>query len=252
MGADARSGGVDASRLDAVIFDWGGTLTPWRPIDYASEARALASYADPDRLDEVAEAIFAAGARVWARARDQHRSGTLDEVFRLAGARPTDDAIAVYRAFWEPATLTDSDVAPLWRALRRSGLRIGVLSNTIWPRQWHREFFARDGVLELIDGDVYTSEIDWTKPDARAFEAALAAVGVEDPRRAVYVGDRLFEDVWGPAQIGMRTIWLPHSTIPDDQRGHSEGRPDAVVQRLADIPAVLASWSAPARYDVAD
>jgi putative hydrolase of the HAD superfamily len=68
---------------------------------------------------------------------------------------------------------------------------------------------------------------------------------VTDPRRAVYVGDRLFEDVWGPAQLGMLTIWLPHSDIPDDQRGHTEGEPDATVHRLCEIPAVLAAWSEP-------
>ena len=31
---------------------------------------------------------------------------------------------------------------------------------------------------------------------------------------AVYVGDRIFEDVWGPQQIGMRAIWIPHSDLP--------------------------------------
>jgi putative hydrolase of the HAD superfamily len=229
--------------VDAVVFDWGGTLTPWRPIDYRGEARALASSAEPERLDEVTEAIFAAGAVVWGRAREQHRSATLDELCQLAGVCATEARLAAYRGFWEPATVTDPDVRPLWERLHAEGVRIGVLSNTIWPRAWHREFFARDGVEHLIDGDVYTSELEWTKPDRRAFEAALAAVGVGDPRRAVYVGDRLFEDVWGPAQLGMRTIWLPHSDIPDDQRGHSEGEPDAVVQRLADIPTVLASWA---------
>lgn len=226
----------------AVIFDWGGTLTPWHPIDYQGEARALASYADPQDADAVADAIFAAGAKLWARSRDEHRSATLEELWALAGVQPTDDAVSAYRAFWEPATLTDEDVPELWATLRASGVRVGVLSNTIWPRAWHREFFARDGVLDLIDGDVYTSEIEWTKPDSRAFEAALAAVGVDEASRAVYVGDRLFEDVWGPSQIGMRTIWLPHSDIPDDQRGHTDGEPDATIQRLSEIPAVLASW----------
>ncbi len=229
--------------VDAVIFDWGGTLTPWHPIDYRGEARALASAIGPQRIDDVTDAIFAAGAQVWGRSRDEHRSGTFAELCDLAGVAPDPAAIEAYRAFWEPATITDPDVRPLWEVLRAQGRKVGVLSNTIWPREWHREFFARDGVLDLIDGDVYTSELEWTKPDRRAFEAALAAVGVDDARRAVYVGDRLFEDVWGPAQLGMRTIWLPHSDIPDDQRGHSEGRPDAVIQRLAEIPALLTAWT---------
>jgi len=237
---------VSGAVIEAVVFDWGGTLTPWRPIDYRGEALALASYVEPERVDEVADAVFAAGAQLWARSRDVHRSGTLAELCASAGIEPTEEAIASYRAFWEPATITDPDVRPLWQQLRAAGIRIGVLSNTIWPREWHREFLERDGVLDLVDGDVYTSELEWTKPDARAFRAALDAVGVTDPERAVYVGDRLFEDVWGPAQLGMRTIWVPHSDIPDDQRGHSQGEPDAVVHRLCEIPATLASWAAAA------
>ena len=72
-----------------------------------------------------------------------------------------------------------------------------MLSNTIWPREWHVGFFERDGVYDLVDGDVYTSEIPWTKPSPRAFGAAMEAVGVDDPAACVYVGDRLYDDVWG-------------------------------------------------------
>ena len=127
-----------------------------------------------------------------------------------------------------------------WTELRERGLKVGVLSNTIWPRSWHEEFFRRDGVLHLLDGDVYTSEVPWTKPSPQVFEAAMAAVGVSDPARCVYVGDRLFEDVWGAHQAGMRAIHVPHSTIPADQAGHTEGAPDAVAHELAEVPAIVA------------
>lgn len=54
-------------------------------------------------------------------------------------------------------------------ALRALDLSVGVLSNTLWPRTWHREIFERDGVLDLIDAQVYSSELPWTKPHPRAF-----------------------------------------------------------------------------------
>jgi putative hydrolase of the HAD superfamily len=98
-------------------------------------------------------------------------------------------------------------------------------------------------VLDLLDGDVYTSEIPWTKPQPLAFLAAVEAVAVEDPARCVYVGDRLFDDVWGAQQAGMRAIHLPHSTIPRNQLGHTEGEPDAVVQSLAEVADVVSGWS---------
>ena len=77
---------------------------------------------------------------------------------------------------------TDPDVLPLFSRLRLDGLKVGVLSNTLWPREWHEEFFRRDGVLDLIDGAVYTSEIPWTKPAPEAFQAA-AAGGRRRPTR---------------------------------------------------------------------
>ncbi|MGH3498032.1 MAG: HAD family hydrolase [Nocardioidaceae bacterium] len=237
----AREPGA-GSAIEAVIFDWGGTLTPWRTMDYREESRALASDHADDRLVAVTEAIFAAGGAIWGRARDEHRSATLSELCALAGVEPTPSALAAYRAYWEPATLTDPTVRPLWTSLRGRGVKVGVLSNTIWPRAWHEEFFARDGVLDLVDGTVYTSEIAWTKPHPGAFHAAMAAVGVEEPSACVYVGDRLFEDVWGPAQLGMRTIWVPHSEIPAEQLGHSEGVPDAVVNSLSEVLDVVAGW----------
>ena len=125
---------------------------------------------------------------------------------------------------------------PTWETLRADGIRIGVLSNTIWPRAFHERVFERDGVLHLIDGDVYTSEIPWTKPSPKAFAAAMEAVGVDDPARCVYVGDRLFDDIWGARQAGLGAIHVPLSTIPAAQVGHTEGEPHAVVHALSQVP----------------
>jgi len=70
----------------------------------------------------------------------------------------------------------------------------------------------------------------------------MGAVGVDDPARCVFVGDRLFDDIWGAARAGMRTIHVPHSDIPRAQAGHSEGEPDAVVDSLAEVYDVVARW----------
>jgi putative hydrolase of the HAD superfamily len=70
----------------------------------------------------------------------------------------------------------------------------------------------------------------------------MAAVGATDPARCVYVGDRLFDDVFGARSAGMRTIHIPLSTIPQNQVGHTEGEPDAVVHDLSEIPGVVRRW----------
>jgi putative hydrolase of the HAD superfamily len=230
------------AEIESVIFDWGGTLTPWRTIDYVAEWRSIAAIGDlPSGHDaeSATAALHAAASQLWAQARDEHRSATIEEICAVVGLELTAERIAAYRAYWEPATWTDADVQPLFERLRSDGLAIGLLSNTVWPAAWHDEILDRDGVLDLIDGRVYTSEIDWTKPHEAAFAAARSAVGVDDPAACVYVGDRLFDDIWGAQNAGMRAIWVPHSEIPPEQFGHSEGEPDAVVQDLRDIPDVL-------------
>lgn len=234
------------SGVDAVVFDWGGTLTPWHDIDLHAQWYAYAEVYDPARGRGLADALLASEHESWALAREHHRSHTLDAVFRRAGVEPSGEqhekALAAYLTFWDPHTLIDPDAPPLLAALRERGLRVGVLSNTLWPRAHHEEVFRRDGVLDLIDGAVYSSEIPYTKPHPEAFKAAIAAVGVPDPSRVVFVGDRPFEDVHGAQQVGMRAVLVPHSRIPADQRVEVDGEPDAVVHRLGDLLAVVDAW----------
>ena len=71
----------------------------------------------------------------------------------------------------------------------------------------------------------------------------MAAVGVTEPSRCVYVGDRLYDDVWGAHAAGMLAVHIPHSRIPQEQIGHTEGEPDAVVDSVAEVPAVVSHWS---------
>ena len=65
-----------------------------------------------------------------------------------------------------------------------------------------------------------------------------------EPARAVFVGDRPFDDIHGAKEVGMRAVLVPHSAIPEAQRGHVEGDPDAVVQRLGDLLAIIDAWNA--------
>lgn len=246
--------------VQAVIFDWGGTLTPWHEVDlpeqwrvYAREVHGIpvgsdaVSSADLAEAHALADRLMAAEESVWRRGREDHSSAAIADVLAAAGVDADHDrhllALAAYRRFWEPHTWTDPQVRPLWEGLRDRGLRVGVLSNTIWTREYHREIFARDGVLDLIDGDVYSSEIDHVKPHPEAFRAACRAVGVE-PEAAVYVGDRIFEDVHGPQQLGMRAIWIPHSDIPASQRVETSAVPDARAHELLDVLDIVQRWLA--------
>lgn len=234
--------------VKAVIFDWGGTLTPWHDIDFHEEwlsyARAWGGPVAEQKA--MADRIVAAGEAVWRRSRETHRSAHVVDILADAGVDIGDArhpaALAAYLGFWEVHTYTDPQVRPLWEALHDNGIRVGVLSNTVWSREHHRGIFERDGVLDLIDADVYSSEIPWTKPHAEAFRTAAAGVGVE-PAEAVYVGDRLFEDVHGPHRVGMRAIWVPSSNIPSNQHIETGDRPDAIARQLLDVLTIVREWA---------
>jgi putative hydrolase of the HAD superfamily len=185
-----------------------------------------------------AAALYAAESQLWRAALDSQRSATMAAVFELAGVLASGELIASYLSAWEPHTFTDPDVPELLRHLRGRGIKVGVLSNTMWPRKWHEDVFRSDGVLDLIDGAVYSREIDWTKPRPEAFWAAMAAVAVSDPARRVFVGDRSFDDVHGAQRVGMRTVLAPHSDVP----AYAEAVLDSVISRLTELRPLIESW----------
>ena len=232
-------GGYDhRMAVDAVIFDWGGTLTPWHTIDSAELWRLICEPHYPGDHASRAAAAHEAEIALSEIASAEQRSSTIFGVLERAGIEPTDELIASYLREWEPHTFTDPVGADVLRQLRERGIKIGVLSNTLWPRRWHDDVFRRDGVLDLIDGAVYSSEIDWTKPHPGAFLAAMGAVGVTDPARCVFVGDRPWDDIYGAQQVGMRAVLIPHSEVPT----FADATPDAVIDSLSDLIPLFESW----------
>jgi len=235
-------------RLRAVVFDWGGTLTPFHQIDLADLWSVAARILAPDHTEELTAALLAAEAESWERVRRHGgmSSATLHDLLTLAAHRTglaieetvRDRALEAHLEAWTPHTLTDPEAAPVLRALRARGLRTGLLSNTHWPREWHERILARDGVLDLIDVRVYTSELRHTKPHAEAFRAVLEPLEVR-PEEAAMVGDRPFDDISGAAAVGMRTVLLPNDFVPA-----AEVAPDATIASLAELLPLVDAWRA--------
>ena len=229
--------------IRAVLFDWGGTLTTFHSVDMLDAWKVAASVLAPDDTDRVAAALLAAEQDVWARTTSTLRSATTAEVLRTASAAvdlPVDDvlhdrAVTSYLDHWAPTTVARPEARGVLHALRARGLRTGLLSNTHWPREQHESWLGRDGLLDLLDARVYTSDLDVVKPHEDAFRALLDEVGV-DARDAVFVGDRLWDDVYGAARLGMRTVWIRNDEVP----GY-DVTPDAVIDDLAELVDVLDS-----------
>jgi putative hydrolase of the HAD superfamily len=234
--------------INAVLFDWGGTITPWHAVDLQEIWATAAVILAPDRVDELAATLLAAENELWQQTRASMASFTTDQLMRQAVATlelEIDDASYVaateaYRIGWLPHTAAGPGAVEMMQALRVRGLRTGVLSNTNWPRAWHDDVLAEDGLLDLLDATVYTSELTHMKPHPSAFQALLDAVGTTG-EQAVFVGDRLHDDVSGAKALGMRTVWIRNGFVPS-----YDVEPDAVIDDLSELVGVVDAFLAQA------
>ncbi len=197
--------------VEAVLFDWGGTLSLAADVDLLGMWRAAAQVLSPDDPEPVAAALLAAEERWWRESvAVGDRSGTTEQLVRSVARETHLDvgaALQAYHDAWEPTVAHDPAAGPVLTALRGRGLRTGLLSNTHWPRELHERWLADAGLLELLDVRLYTSDMGHMKPHPEAFRALLDAVGVA-AEQAVFVGDRLRDDVSGAQAVGMRTVHL--------------------------------------------
>ena len=229
----------------AVLFDWGGTLSTYAQVDLEDMWRLAARHFDPERADEIQAKLAAVEAATFARSVTDQRSSTLRTILETASAElgldvteaVLEEAGTHYLDSWTPHIVHEPDAVEVLTTLRARGLRTGLLSNTHWPRAFHEHFLERDGLADLLDVRLYTSELTHMKPHRSVFEALLQAVGVDEPARAVYVGDRLHDDVFGARSAGLRGVWVRNDFVPS-----WDVEPDGVIDTLSDLPDLVAGW----------
>lgn len=239
--------------IDAVVFDWGGTLSIFAAVELADmwrlAARHLAEHhgSGPHTEERIWRELARVEAAAWDRVSDDQAPSSLGDILNEASAAlgmdvaeaVLEEAATHHLSEWTPHITHDPDAGPTLRRLREMGLRIGLLSNTHWPRTFHERFLERDGLVELIDVRCYTSEMKRTKPHADAFAQVLTEMGIDDPARAVFVGDRPYDDIFGAKNHGMRTVLRPNPNVP-----RWDVEPDASIESLAELPELIASWTA--------
>ena len=231
--------------VEAVVFDWGGTLATYADVDMIDMWRLAARHLDPDREEEVCARLVAVEEASWRRIGVDQRSTTLSALLAEASAAlgldvaeaVLEEAALHHLDSWTPHVRHDPEAAPTLEALRERGLRTGLLSNTHWPRSFHEHFLERDGLAPLLDARCYTSELAYTKPHPEAFRAVLGALGVENPQAAIFVGDRPYDDIYGAQQFGMRAVLRPNPLVP----GY-DVVPDACLERLPELVGLVNRW----------
>jgi len=71
--------------VEAIIFDWGGTLTPWLSVDHKALWHAVCEGHFPaGQPAEAALSILAAEQELWQLSGREHRSSTMSQVFERA------------------------------------------------------------------------------------------------------------------------------------------------------------------------
>ena len=91
----------------------------------------------------------------------------------------------------------------LFATLRRSGMKIGIVSNT--EAVLTRFELDRYPILQTADAIVLSSEVGVRKPDPEIFELVLDRIGT--PRSVtVFIGNDWNADVLGARRVGLRTI----------------------------------------------
>jgi putative hydrolase of the HAD superfamily len=88
--------------------------------------------------------------------------------------------------------------------VRALGLRCAVVADTFDPPGLFRADLAAQGIAARVDAVVLSSELGVRRPHPAVYAAVAAALDA-DPAEVMFVGDRLREDVAGPAEAGMRT-----------------------------------------------
>ena len=219
--------------LSAVVFDLDYTLAvPQR-----------------DRSALLSEALDAADAPQFTRREylDAHadnltsetRAPIFADLFETADGDADVDAdpetaAAAYREAIAGALVPVTGAEALIADLRER-YRVGLLTNG--PVVAQRDKLETLGWTELFDATVITGDLPAGKPDERAFQAALSALGVEADRTA-YVGDQVDTDIRGAKDVGLATVQVVFEggPAPDDAA-------DAHVERdrlREDLPDALA------------
>lgn len=238
----------------AVVFDLGGTLVEWPDWEGGAAAKWGAAYdavvhTAHDGLsatrDQFVLAMRAAEKAHWERVDREHWSGPptalVGDGLRRLGLSANErvllaalDGYARAVAGWCTVFADTRDTLVL---LRDRGYRLGLLSNTWWAAEWHNADLAAHGLGDLLDELVYTSDLPCSKPHPSVFRETLSRLGVA-PEECVMVGDRQIDDVSGAKAVGMRAIWRRNeSGFPT-----SDVAPDATVDALAELPALMRGW----------
>ncbi|MDQ6722398.1 MAG: HAD family hydrolase [Candidatus Dormibacteraeota bacterium] len=232
--------------VDAVLFDYGRTLVTFAyPTEELLEVVRRFRPRIEEKLGKQAPAAEAILRDVLLPLEKHIDSPGDDEVryfdvyraaWRRAGLELPDEILYAIldeeQLCWDRAVRVDADAVQVLSWLGAHGVKRAVCSNAPFPPEMMRRQVDTNGVGELMDAVLFSSQLGRRKPAPEIYRAALDAVGVA-PDRAIFVGDRVREDYDGPRAVGMRAvICTAHA---------AEAPPQGIptIASLSDLPGLL-------------
>ena len=239
--------------IRAVVFDLGHTLWDFAPREDARRLTALrlherlaaalgSDVPPPAALDRALNATVARWLESWNSDRlEQPPSERLvSEALATLELAPDDGLLReltrIFLAVEVDMPVIEPDTLAAIAQLDERRLAMGCVTNTILLEDGVFDLLDRLGLLRYLRSVVASSAMSYRKPHPSLFQRALRELDVT-PDEAVFVGDRLVDDVGGAQQIGMRAV-LTHQYRQEPLDG-STTSPDAVVRRLSELPAAL-------------
>jgi putative hydrolase of the HAD superfamily len=231
----------------AVLFDWGDTLMRFEYDEALIEAGHHAGLTALGRNDLPQVERVAAHFReryeplFWApgAVEELEYPGLVRQLLGDFGIEVDEDELTRFleaeHAAWDPARQLAAHTPALLEALRERGLQLGLVSNAFDPGWLLHRDLEQMGLAARLDYAVFSSEVGKRKPHPAIFERALEALEV-DAADAVFVGDRLYEDVRGAGEVGMTTVqalWFRADEHPEG------GEPDFQAFTQMDVLNVV-------------
>jgi len=128
-----------------------------------------------------------------------------------------------------------ADTPTVLRGLKASGMKIGLVSNTIFSPEFHTAELENYKLLDLFDFTIFSSSFGYRKPHRLIYRKAIELIGIP-PEQLLFVGDRYIEDYDGPRKAGMNAIIKYR-----EGRDYPSPMPDEIItiQSLSELLAIL-------------
>lgn len=194
-----------------ILFDADNTLLNFDAAENKALAETLVNYGiEPDA--ETVQTYRTINEELWRQLEKGQirREKLFGERFSrfLKAINAAGDGVEMNRFYLEQLSthpdLMSPEVLDVLRELSEVAT-LAIVSNGAQKVQTRR--LAESGVMNFME-DVFISEkMGCEKPNARIFDAALRALGVENREHVLMVGDSLPSDIQGGSNAGLDTCW---------------------------------------------